>query len=663
MATTEVERLVVSLEASVTKFDRAMARATQQTNKAAKQIEDRWAKVGPAIGSGLTKAFAILGAGFSLQQAQRLLDASTRIQNALKVTGLAGEELTRVYESLYASAQRNAAPLEALTTLYGRAALVQNELGVSTEELLGFTDKVAVALRVSGQSAQEASGALLQLSQLLGSGVVRAEEFNSVQEGALPILQAVAAGLKEAGGSVAELRKLVIDGKVSSEAFFRAFEAGAPMLDEKVQNSQITVSQAFDRIQNSMINAVMEFDKSTGAANKFAASLDGVAAAIDGINVSGMIEQLAAGRSAMEQFFSNIGNSDVFKWLNSGTTPEQMRARGLIPMGAGSNAGDVIAGSFATIGAQRPNGPLVNALAAKAAGGRAIDQVSIADYAASGAAKTGKSSGQRFDDSLEAQRRRIDNLREENAIQATLNPLLNDYGRQLTELRTRQELLNAAEKAGVAVTPELANTIDQLAQGYADATVEAAKLAEAQDMARQQMEDWFSTSRDITRGFIDDLVAGKSAAEALGNVFQQLGSKLLDLGLNSLFGTGSGTNPFGLIGKALGFASGGYTGPGARNQPAGIVHKGEVVWSQGDVASAGGVAAVEAMRRGFAIPSFGTVAGAAGGDVNVTYAIDARGTDASVIGRLEGQLARHKAELIPTIRNEIMRRKKWGAKS
>lgn len=660
MATTEVERLVVSLEASVTKFDRAMARATQQTSKAAKQIEDRWAKVGPAIGAGLTKAFAILGAGLSLQQAQRLLDASTRIQNALKVTGLAGEELTHVYESLYASAQRNAAPLEALTTLYGRAALVQNELGVSTEELLGFTDKVAVALRVSGQSAQEASGALLQLSQLLGSGVVRAEEFNSVQEGALPILQAVAAGLKEAGGSVAELRKLVIDGKVSSEAFFRAFEAGSPMLDEKVQNSQITVSQAFDRIQNSMINAVMEFDKSTGAANKFAASLDGVAAAIDGVNVSGMIEQLAAGRSAMEQFFSNIGNSDVFKWLNSGTTPEQMRARGLIPMGAGSNAGDVIAGSFATIGAQRPNGPLVNALAAKAAGGRAIDAVSITDYATSGATKKGKSPGQRFDDSLEAQRRRIDNLREETALQATLNPLLNDYDRQLTELRTRQELLNAAEKAGVAITPELTNTIDQLAQGYADATVEAAKLAEAQDFARQQMEDWFSTGRDAARGFIDDLVAGKSAAEALGNVFQQLGSKLLDLGLNSLFGTGSGANPFGLIGKALGFASGGYTGPGARNQPAGIVHKGEVVWSQSDVASAGGVAAVEAMRRGLSLPVPNTATGAGSSSVSIPVTIHAPGADAAALAQVRKSVEQLQANLPGIIQQTVARRAKNG---
>lgn len=47
-----------------------------------------------------------------------------------------------------------------------------------------------------------------------------------------------------------------------------------------------------------------------------------------------------------------------------------------------------------------------------------------------------------------------------------------------------------------------------------------------------------------------------------------------------------------------GFDSGGYTGPGGKHQPAGVVHKGEVVWSQQDIARAGGVGVVEAMRRG-----------------------------------------------------------------
>ncbi|USX62864.1 tape measure protein [Acinetobacter baumannii] len=45
-----------------------------------------------------------------------------------------------------------------------------------------------------------------------------------------------------------------------------------------------------------------------------------------------------------------------------------------------------------------------------------------------------------------------------------------------------------------------------------------------------------------------------------------------------------------------GFADGGYTGNGLKHTPAGIVHKGEVVWSQDDIKRWGGVSVVENMR-------------------------------------------------------------------
>ena len=47
-----------------------------------------------------------------------------------------------------------------------------------------------------------------------------------------------------------------------------------------------------------------------------------------------------------------------------------------------------------------------------------------------------------------------------------------------------------------------------------------------------------------------------------------------------------------------GFAEGGYTGSGGKYEPAGVVHKGEIVWSQEDIAKAGGVGIVESMRKG-----------------------------------------------------------------
>lgn len=63
----------------------------------------------------------------------------------------------------------------------------------------------------------------------------------------------------------------------------------------------------------------------------------------------------------------------------------------------------------------------------------------------------------------------------------------------------------------------------------------------------------------------------------------------------------SGGGFFSSIAGAFGFDEGGYTGPGGKFEPAGIVHRGEVVWSQQDVRRAGGVHQVETMRlRGYA---------------------------------------------------------------
>ena len=52
-----------------------------------------------------------------------------------------------------------------------------------------------------------------------------------------------------------------------------------------------------------------------------------------------------------------------------------------------------------------------------------------------------------------------------------------------------------------------------------------------------------------------------------------------------------------------GFFDGGYTGDGGKYEYAGSVHKGEIVWSQRDIANAGGKDNVEAWRKGIAIPA------------------------------------------------------------
>lgn len=84
-----------------------------------------------------------------------------------------------------------------------------------------------------------------------------------------------------------------------------------------------------------------------------------------------------------------------------------------------------------------------------------------------------------------------------------------------------------------------------------------------------------------------------------------------------------------------GFSEGGYTGPGGKYDPAGIVHKGEVVWSQADIARAGGVATVEALRKGYAPNGSAGLAGASSGPSGSGGVVVNLHEDASKAGQVQ----------------------------
>ena len=87
------------------------------------------------------------------------------------------------------------------------------------------------------------------------------------------------------------------------------------------------------------------------------------------------------------------------------------------------------------------------------------------------------------------------------------------------------------------------------------------------------------------------------------------------------------------------FADGGYTGPGGKYEPAGIVHKGEIVWSQSDIRRFGGVGAVEALRTNdnLAMPAMPVPVMGGGGDMRAVVA---------ELKALRAELAAHKAATV-----------------
>lgn len=308
MAGVVADRVIVELEAKLDRYNAnvraAEARfdtATRNISRSAKQLETSISRNTGAIGNQLRALASTFAAAFTVQQVARLADTYTRFTNQLKVAGLEGDLLARKQEQLFAIGQKYGVSIESLGGLYGRLSQGAKELGASNQQLLQFTNGVAAALKVQGGSAADTRGAIQQLTQALGGQIVRAEEFNSINEGARPILQAVANGIDRFGGSVSKLRGEVIKGKVTSQEFFQGFLKGSADLEAKASKASLTISASFEILNNALGMFIGKTDDSLSATERFSQgiillskNLDTVATAL-GLIAAILIGRFAAG--------------------------------------------------------------------------------------------------------------------------------------------------------------------------------------------------------------------------------------------------------------------------------------------------------------------------------------------------------------------------------
>lgn len=262
-------------------YDRASA--AQRRASVATPVTIRAAASSGQLSSGLRSAAGTLAAGASVTAIAHLADGYTRYTNQLKVAGLEGANLAKTQDQLFAIAQRYGVELESLGGLYARTSQGAKELGASQDDLVRFTTGVAAALKVQGGSAASTSGAILQLTQALGGAIVRAEEFNSINEGARPILQAVANNIDRFGGSVAKLRNEVIDGKVTSQEFFQAFLKGSVQLEAQAAKANLTIAASFQVLNNALGKYIGEADANFSATQKLSAAITSLSNNLDTI--------------------------------------------------------------------------------------------------------------------------------------------------------------------------------------------------------------------------------------------------------------------------------------------------------------------------------------------------------------------------------------------
>jgi tape measure domain-containing protein len=698
----EVERMILRLEANLARYEKEMKRAADLTSRRMSQIE-RSARQGSRgvdrdmrraaestrraardmeresrrAARGIERPFmglqgrigGALAAAFSAQQIVEFADSFTRINNTLKVAGLEADALKATYEDLFDIAQRNAAPFEELTTLYGRLAQAQTALGATQGQLLQFTEGVAQALIIQGASAQQARGALLQLTQAVAGGVVRAEEFNSVNEGARPILQAVANGLEEAGGSVARLRQLVLEGKVSSEAFFNAFLAGSQGLAEQAGRAQLTVGLAFNRVKTSITNLIGVVDQSSGASAALADQLGSVASGLDAVaaaapaaiaQLGSYISQLerlsgievnslgslgqALGGATRQAILSPTQPRSPFDELRRAETrladPDLSRGQRQRFERLAQSAREAIGALEAERELTRELGragfasrPLASRAPAAAAEPAPIETVSLADFPVDGETAGGGRRGGagKRENALEREIEQIQRRTEALRLDAEVIGLSQF---ESDRLHATTELLNAAREAGVTITPQLEQQVNQLSTAYAQQAEQVRALEEAQ----RAMEQVSGMVADGLTDVFEGLITGsKNAQEAIAGLLSQLGRLLINRAFNSLIGGLFGGGGGGIFGALFGRAAGGPVDAGK------AVRVGEFGPETFVPTTPGRIIPADRAQPAQAAPQ-------------ITYQIDARGAQMGVADQITAALHQYDQRVLPGSLARIQKR-------
>ena len=169
--------------------------------------------------------------------------------NRLKLVTNGAQELADKQDNLFRIAQKTRTEFGTNVEIYSRLGIALKDAGTSGKDLEGVVEALGLAGAISGANAQEMNAAMIQFSQAAASGVLRGEEFRSVSEQMPVVLQSIA---KELGVTIGELRKMAHAGELTTDVFIPALLSALPKLQSEFKKTQVTISQAYIQLQNTM---------------------------------------------------------------------------------------------------------------------------------------------------------------------------------------------------------------------------------------------------------------------------------------------------------------------------------------------------------------------------------------------------------------------------
>ena len=276
---------------------RRAAAATRETQRSLGELNSQLASV-RSTATGMAGAFA---GAFATSQLIHYADTWNQLSGRLRLASTSADDFANSQQTLMTISQRTGTSFEANANLYSRIASSLRDAGYASTDVAKVTETVATSLKLSGASTEEASSVITQLSQALGSGVLRGEEFNAIMESGGRLAKFLADGLHT---SIGGLRNMANNGELTTDKIVPLL-TNVEQLRKEFDTLPASISGSAQKVENAFMQWVGGANNAVGASSSLSGVLDGLAKNIDTVaNVAGALVGLGVAR-----YFGNMVSS------------------------------------------------------------------------------------------------------------------------------------------------------------------------------------------------------------------------------------------------------------------------------------------------------------------------------------------------------------------
>ncbi len=439
-----------------------------------KQAQNQTAKSSVGLKTGLSAIASAIAVSQVVDYGKRFLeaaDAMSQMQARIeRLTGSAAAA-TQTMQGLLRISSATGGSLQDTAKLWETLSTALRDTGATNGQIIQLTETLQKIGRIGGSSSEEMANALRQFGQSISSGVVRAEEFNSILEQMPELARQIAAGM---GVSIGELRQLMLDGKLTAEDALNAIQKQTGSVNAEFEKLPRTLSQANTALTNSFLSMIDSVNQATGASTGLVAVIDSMTAALDrlvgkAISADAQISDL---NSTAEMF---TRRARTWSWLGlDGWEAQNKALAGL------SNKAAILVGDLAAVTKESQ----------AAANTKPIEIKTTATTTGSkskGGASAAKKEADQYAKAQETVNQKLDELRQKAELSAG----------SVGELSRAQVVLNAQQSLGNTATQEQLMLAGQLA-GKAWDNANALREQAKAERERTESANKFSTIQGKT---------------------------------------------------------------------------------------------------------------------------------------------------------------------